>query len=95
MEIKYTQIGAEKAKLQLVLLRGLNAAVKVRRSEGKGRGDISNDLDTLSGAVDDIQKSLDALIQSTQAFLTNYSQQINAADEAGAHSFAEGGGFLS
>lgn len=95
MEIKYTQTGAEKAKLKLVLLRGLNAAVKVRRSEGKGRGDISNDLDTLSGAVDDIQKSLDALIQSTQAFLTNYSQQINAADEAGAHSFAEGGGFLS
>ena len=95
MEIKYTQIGAEKAKLQLVLLRGLNEAIKVRRSEGKGRGDISNDLDTLSGAVDDIQKSLDALIQSTQAFLTNYSQQINAADEAGAHSFAEGGGFLS
>ena len=92
MEIKYTQTGAEKAKLKLVLLRGLNAAVKVRRSEGKG---ISNDLDTLSGAVDDIQKSLDALIQSTQAFLTNYSQQINAADEAGAHSFAEGGGFLS
>lgn len=92
MEIKYTQIGAEKAKLQLVLLRGLNAAIKVRRSEGKGRGDISNDLDTLSGAVDDIQKSLDALIQSTLAFLTNYSQQINAADAAGAHSFAEGGG---
>ena len=91
MEIKYTQIGAEKAKLQLVLLRGLNAAIKVRRSEGKGRGDISNDLDTLSGAVDDIQKSLDALIQSTLAFLTNYSQQINAADTAGAHSFAEGG----
>ena len=91
MEIKYTQIGAEKAKLQLVLLRGLNATIKVRRSEGKGSGDISNDLDTLSGAVDDIQKSLDALIQSTLAFLTNYSQQINAADAAGAHSFAEGG----
>lgn len=33
MEIKYTQIGAEKAKLQLVLLRGLNAAIKVRKSE--------------------------------------------------------------
>ena len=58
MEIKYTQIGAEKAKLQLVLLRGLNATIKVRRSEGKGSGDISNDLDTWSGAVADIQKSV-------------------------------------
>lgn len=84
MEIKFSKIGAERVKARLMLLKTLSENFELKKVEGKGSGDVVNDLVLLSAEVNEIHESLDSLIQNTIGFLEHYSKAITKADEISA-----------
>lgn len=84
MEIKFSKIGAEKARARLMLLKALSENFELKKAEGKGSGDVVNDLVLLSAEVNEIHESLDRLILNTIGFLEHYSGAITSADETSA-----------
>lgn len=84
MEIKFSKSGAERVRARLMRLKALSENFEVKKTEGKGSGDVVNDLVLLSAEVNEIHESLDSLIQNTIGFLEHYSKAITKADEISA-----------
>ena len=84
MKITFKKQEEERIKQQLLQLKEENENLEIKRAEGKGSGDVADDLTAILDAGAVIRDSLSILIQSTVDCLEYYSEGITSADELSA-----------
>lgn len=84
MKITFKKQEEERIKQQLLQLKEENENLEIKRAEGKGSGDVADDLTAISDAGAAIRDLLSILIQSTVDCLEYYSEGITSADELSA-----------
>lgn len=89
MEIKFGKLNSQRVLMELKVLKAMNESITIKQASGSGSGDVVDSLMELSDIVNNIHGSITLLLDGTIEFLTNYSAQMQEADNAAAKSLVK------